>query len=203
MAVNSNMTRQIIRRTTNTPGFVAPPLDHAPAQPDPVERTQPNPRLVEPPPAGQFALRPVENFALVTDPKMPRAVTEADLDELLTWGLPLFQSHYPGATAERMLPLLRRACAGYPYRALRTDAAFGVFMIDAKVWHTAPIVFSLFIGWQEDAPLQAVRICRSAMEWAKSIKASHFELIECFGNLGPIAERLGIKAFTKTYTLPL
>lgn len=194
------------RRTVNTPGFTPPKMDHGPAQPDAVARTEPNPRLAEPPPAGAYALRPVEKFALSSDPHGVRAVQEADLAELFGWGIPAYAQHYPAASVESMLPLVRRAIQGMPYRALRTDEAFGIFMIDQKPWHAAPIAFDVFLAWQDWSERyihQAVLICRVAREWARSIKASEFQLIECFGNLAPLAKRLGEHEITNTYAWKL
>jgi hypothetical protein len=193
---------EIRRKTTNTSGFETPMLDHGPARPDQVERNMPDPRLVEPPPAGAYALRPVEQFGLVSpSPDAPHAVTEADLPELFEWGIPIYAKRYPGATVDTMMPLVMRAIQGYPYRALRTPAAFGIFMADQKPWMMQPIVFDIVIAWHSPDDIhQVVAICRAARAWAKSIKATEFQLIECGGNLALLAERLGLQEIATTHS---
>ena len=183
------------RETHNTPGFAQPALDHGPARPAQVDRTEPNPRLVEPPPAGAYALRPVEQFQLASaSPDAPRAVIEADLPELFEWGIPMYAARHPAVSLESMFPLVRRAIQGSPYRALRTPSAFGIFMADHKPWMLAPVVFDICIAWRDpDDVHEAVKICRAAREWAKSIKAAEFQIIECDGDLRILAERLGLK----------
>ena len=190
------------RETRNTPGFATPVMDHGPVGPDLVERNEHNPRLMPAPEIPKFPLRPVEHFSLsVTgDSNLPRAVTEADLPELFEWGIPLYAERYPGVSIEGMLPLVRRAIMGAPYRAFRTADAFGIFMADQKPWMAAPEVFDICVAWNGGAIHQAVMICREAIKWARSIRASRFMLIECDSDLSALAERIGCKETSRNHS---
>jgi hypothetical protein len=181
------------RRAYNTPGFVPPPMEPV-ATPDPVARTEPNPRLIEPPPAGTYALRPVEGpFALVgADSTAIRRVTEADLGELLEWALPIYQKRHPRATIESMLPLLRQACHDNHYRFLRTPDATGLFVFQTTPWEPAGEVIDLFVVARDGAVTEAVKIYRAGLNWAKEMRAAEFWFAEDTGNeLEPIALRIG------------
>jgi hypothetical protein len=181
------------RQTVNTPGFEAPVLDPISAPDPPPPSILPNPRLMDPPPAGMFALRPVEGpLALVADRSGVRAIGEADIEELLEWGVPAYQARGHKVTAEAILPLCRVAIGGFPFRALRTDYAFGVFAADKKPWEVTPAVVDLFLAWRDaEFVHQAVQICRSARQWAKSVGAYEFRLVECDESMAAIAERIG------------
>ena len=190
------MTRSYVRRQTrNTPGFVQPPMDPV-RQPDPVERTQPNPRLYEPPPeAGLYKLQPATGpFALqAPDPKAVRAVTETDLDELLEWGIPRYIARRPWVTREGILPFLHTACQGMPFKFLRTENACGIFQAGRGPGESALSVCDVLVVDREgsNASFEAVKIYRAGLEWAQQLKACEFSIGEDNGiDLSAIAKRI-------------
>ena len=200
------MPRAYVRRQTrNTPGFVQPPMDPV-RQPDPVERTQPNPRLYEPPPeAGLYKLQPATGpFALQPpDPKAVRAVTEGDLEDLLEWAFPRYAERHPHATREGMLPFLRVACQGLPFKFLRTDDACGIFQFGRYPWEPQGVVVDLLVVDREgsNASFEAVKIYRAGLEWAKQLNAREFRFAEdnTGMDLSPLAKRIGCDRECRQY----
>src|SRR5712671_470255 len=144
-----------------------------------------------------------------------RPVTEADLEEGLLWGIPRFTRRHPRCTREGMLPLLRTACQGHPFKFLRTDRAFGLFMVERMPWEPLPTVFDVFvvsrgkdgvIGGQRNIDAEVVRIYQAALDWADSINAVEFRFandVDEDVDLAPFAERLGGHRVTTSYVYDL
>lgn len=170
--------RRFQSRTKNLPREFIASLGEAGVQPVAVaaqaERPPetPNPTLAA---AEPFSF-PVEQKPVVEyGDNEPRPVVEAEIDELLEWGLPKYQEIYPRCTAESVRPMLIMACRGGRMRFMRTANAASLFVAETTPWEPQLFVYQVLVVTRIYAPKEAYRLIRSAQRWAESIGAVGFE----------------------------
>jgi hypothetical protein len=131
-------------------------------------------------------LNAFEPFAFPAEPKMaheygdgePRPVVEAEIEELMLWGLPKYQEIYPRCTYDSIRPLLLLACRGGRARFLRTKDATSLFFAETTPAEPELFVYQYFVvsrvntgnGYKE-----AYRLIRASQRWAESVGAVGFE----------------------------
>jgi hypothetical protein len=126
----------------------------------------------------------------------PRLVTEADIDELLAWGLPRFQRRYPRATPEMIRPVLIAGTRGGRFRYLRTSVAQGMFEAVRTPWEPEIAVVDVFVVGRarqrenltdDDKVLwkaqeqEVPNIIVAAYHWATDIGAVSFQVAQSTG----------------------
>src|SRR5215469_5569672 len=75
----------------------------------------------------------------------PRPVVEAEIDELMSWGMPRYQEVYPRCIEESVRPMLIMGCRGGRMRFLRTVDACGLFIAEVTPWEPALFVYQVFV----------------------------------------------------------
>jgi hypothetical protein len=177
--------RTLPRMGDPQPALTAGTIERPPVTPNPIlEREDPTsfPRERMPEP--------------LYDSITPRIVTEADIDELLTWGLPRFRRRYPRATPELIRPVLFAGTRGGRFRYLRTSVAQGLFEAIRTPWEPEIAVVDVFVVGRarqrdnltdEDKVLwkaqeqEVPNIIVAAYLWAMDIKAVSFQVAQSTG----------------------
>lgn len=118
----------------------------------------------------------------------PRPVVEAEIDELMAWGLPRYQEIYPRCTAESVRPMLILATRGGRTRFLRTKDAASLFIAEVTPWEPELFVYQIFVVARVNngtSSKEAYRLIRDSRRWAESIGAIGFEFgrARCSANL--------------------
>ena len=206
---------RIRRQGRNIAGLHQPGQEAAVAKPEPspappLSEAQKlaitTPSIPEPrPQTGLYALKQAD--AVIN---RVRPVGEADLEELLLWGIPRIQRRYPRCTAEGILPFLRMAMASNAFRFLRTDHAGALFQMVRTAWEPEPTVFVHFVIDRQDAETretlgwEVVELYQAGLAWAEALRAVSFRFDDdaCI-DLEPVAKRIGAGRSGKTYVMVL
>lgn len=162
-----------------------------------VEQTEPNLRSADPFSFGRIELiKPVETV---------RRVNEAELDELLDWGLERFQQRYPRCSRESVLPMLRAATRGGKMYFCRTDDVCGLFFAEVSPWEPMLFVYEVFVVSRVVAAWQVKKIYQAGRDWAKSIGACGYRFGVSTGIKGvdfePLAKSIGYTHTEAAFTL--
>lgn len=141
---------------------------------------------------------------------VPRRVTEADIADILSWGVPRFQRRYPRCTEESVRPMLLMALRSSQFCFLCTDMAAGLFVAERTPWEPELTVQDVFIVAkarqkveegvsQTEAPdlyhgrAHAANILRVAFRWAVDVGAVAFHYGSSTGvDIEPMAEASGV-----------
>jgi hypothetical protein len=134
----------------------------------------------------------------------PRPVVEAEIDELMEWGLPKYQEIYPRCTAESVRPMLIMACRGGRMRFLRTANGAALFIAETTPWEPQLYVYQVLVVTRIAVPREALRLWRAGERWAREIGAIAYE----FGGAPEdVAERIGrdkaVTRYIKVLTPPI
>jgi hypothetical protein len=161
--------------------------------------------------------------APVYESTVPRRVVEAEIDDLLEWGMPRFLHRYPRCTAESVRPLLMVATRGGRYNFLRTASACALFVAETTPWEPLLSVFDVFVvsrpargpggrvvdegagspAWQA-AKLEVPNLYKAGLAWARDIGAVTYHYGQSTGvDLDPIANEIGHDVREVGYTLIL
>lgn len=111
-------------------------------------------------------------------PHEPRMVVEAEIDELMEWGLPLYQEIYPRCTEESVRPMLILATRGGRMRFLRTKEACSLFVVERTAWEPLLFAYQVFVVARFTTGASdrgAYRLVRASKQWAEEIGAVGFE----------------------------
>lgn len=113
------------------------------------------------------------------DPALePRLVVEAEIEELMEWGLPRYQEVYPRCTYDSIRPWLGLACRGGRLRFVRTDNAVGLFVAETTPEEPLLFVYQWIVVRRSstgDQSKEAYRIIRAGERWGISIGAIGFQ----------------------------
>jgi hypothetical protein len=144
-----------------------------------------------------------EGFSFPPPPRPPRdysefepwPVVEAEIEELLEWGLPKYQEIYPRCQYDGVKAFLILACRGGRMRFLRTNTATSLFVAERTPWEPDLFVYQVFVVARSstgDAYKEAYRLIRSSRRWAEDIGAVGFEFgkARCSTNLQNSADFL-------------
>lgn len=143
----------------------------------------PNPMLAASEP---FSFDPPPRPNNFNDGLTPWPVVEADIEELLEWGLPRYQEIYPRCTYDSVKPMLIVATRGGRMRFLRTKNGASLFIAETTPWEPELYVYQVFVITRITAPKEAYRLVRESWRWAHEIGAVAFE----FGRATQEAEKL-------------
>ena len=146
----------------------------------------------------------------------PRRVVEAEIDELLEWGLPRFQIRYPRCTVDSVKPMLVMALYSNKFCFLRTSAACGLFIAEVTPWEPELTVQDVFVvgrprhkGEEDNAEppalyrarVEAINICKAALRWSIDVGAVAFHYGSTTGvNIDPMADEIGYDIRNSSFT---
>lgn len=144
---------------------------------------------------------------------VPRPVVEAEIDELLEWGMVRLQHRWPRCTEQSIKPLLIMATRGGRYRFLRTSSAMALFEAVTDAFEPERIVRTIFVESKpsiggrgrpivEDegsAPavtrasnLEIPNLYKAGKKWAEEIQAREYLYEESTGtDIEPISHDVG------------
>lgn len=134
------------------------------------------------------------------DSVIPRRVVEAEIDEILEWGLPRFLDRFPRCTPESVRPMLLVGVRGGRFNFVRTGNACGLFCAEVTPWEPLLTVYEVFVvskgpGVRDGAgvgPLEVPNIYRAGALWANEIGACGYRYGSSTGaDIEPIATRIG------------
>lgn len=131
-----------------------------------IEQTEPNLRSAEP-----FSF---PRAVMVKEVQALRRVVEAELEELLDWGVPKFQVRFPRCSRESVMPMLRMATRGGKMYFVRTDNACALFVAEVTPWEPLLFVYEVFVVSRIVAPWEERKLRQAGRDWAKDIKACEF-----------------------------
>jgi len=121
-----------------------------------------------------------------------RRVVEAEIDQLMEWGLPRFLARYPRARAETIRPMLIMACRGGKLAFFRTDDACALFTAEVTPWEPELFVYETFMVSRISVPREVTRLYRAGMKWAIDIGACGFQYGSSTGvDIRKFAEKVG------------
>lgn len=132
-----------------------------------------------------------------------RRVVHAELDEMISWGLPRFLRRFPRCTGEAMWPILALAVNGGAYYFCRTDNACGLFVVMTSPEEPEPFVVDKFVVKRREAADNEERdaIYRAGLEWAKSLNAVSYTFGSSTGvPLDGVADMIKPDITNHTYT---
>lgn len=134
-----------------------------------------------------------------------RRVNEAELDEMLEWGVPKFQQRFPRCSRESVRPLLQTATRGGKLYFVRTDNACALFVAEVTPWEPLLFVYEVFVVSRIVAPWEVRKLYYAGRDWAKDISACGFNYGVSTGIKGedfePIARVIGYTHTETGFTL--
>lgn len=124
--------------------------------------------------------------------KEVRRVVEAEIDELMSWGMIRFRVRYPRCQPENVRPMLQLATRGGRMAFLRTDNACGMFYAEITPWEPELVVHEVFVVSRKVVPREVLNLYKAGREWAREIGAVEYEFGSSTGiDITAIARRVG------------
>jgi hypothetical protein len=158
-------------RVNNTvPAFLEKAAEHSVQRPDKPVKLHPNPvdQMWEP------IVPKRETKAMSEYSSGVRRVVEAEIDQLMEWGLPRFQVRFPRAREETIRPMLVLACRGGKLCFLRTDNAAAIFVATVTPEEPELSVYEYLLASRISVPDEVAKLYRSGLKWAVSVGACSY-----------------------------
>jgi len=125
---------------------------------------------------------------------MVRRVVEAEIGEICSKILPLFQKRFPRLTLDAAVSYTRMHLNRNDARVIRTDKAWGLATVERSFFEPEAVVKIQWVAKLETSAADPMAIYADFKNWAASIRAVelHFDTMT-ETDISPFAKRLGFE----------